>query len=57
MVSTSPPPIAYPGEAGVEAHDLLALDPVHHVEVAHLVLHRCPNVCDPACHKKRYLLQ
>jgi hypothetical protein len=53
----SPAPIAYPGEAGVEAHDLLALDPVHHVEVAHLVLHCRPNVCDPACHKKRYLLQ
>ena len=29
--------MTYPGKAGVQGHRVLALDPVHHVEVAHLV--------------------
>ncbi len=41
----------YPGEAGVEGHGVLALDPVHHVKVAHLVLRCHPHVRDPAATK------
>jgi hypothetical protein len=39
--------MTYPGKAGVQGHGILALDPVHHVEIAHLVLSCCSNVCDP----------